>query len=161
MSSASNPAAHLQRPDVTALRILARSLVRELRKRDYGSRHVVALANELIGLACEAIRAGGGPAAQGDGRRQDAARGGDMTQQQLDAKWTEFRALVADKFGTHVDGVQREAAFIADLGADSLDMIQILMELEDRYQIAIPEAEVMRLVTVGDAFDYVVARTAA
>lgn len=42
--------------DVTALRILARSIVRELRKREYGSRHVVALAGELIELACDAIR---------------------------------------------------------------------------------------------------------
>lgn len=81
-----------------------------------------------------------------------------MTQQQIDVTWTEFRAVVADKFGTQVDRVQREAAFVADLGADSLDMIQILMELEDRYLLAIPQNEAEQLITVGDAFDYVVAR---
>jgi hypothetical protein len=41
---------------VTAIRILARSLVRDLRERGYGLRHIIALANELIGLACESIR---------------------------------------------------------------------------------------------------------
>lgn len=82
-----------------------------------------------------------------------------MTKQQIDL-WTEFRTVVADTFGAHVDSVQREAAFIADLGADSLDMIQILMELEDRYRIAIPQDQAARLVTVGDAFDFVAARMA-
>jgi acyl carrier protein len=84
-----------------------------------------------------------------------------MTKQQIDVTWPQFRALVAEKFGADVEGVRREAAFIADLGADSLDMIQVLMELEDCYQIAIPETEATRLVTVGDAYDYVVARMAA
>lgn len=81
-----------------------------------------------------------------------------MTEQQIDLKWNEFRALVAEKFGTSQERVQREITFINDLGADSLDMIQILMELEDRYQVAIPQKEAAQLVTIGDAFDYVVAR---
>jgi hypothetical protein len=46
----------LSRADATALQILARSMVRELRARGYGLRHIVALASELIGLACESIR---------------------------------------------------------------------------------------------------------
>lgn len=80
-----------------------------------------------------------------------------MTNQQLDL-WTELRTVIADTFGADVETIQREAAFIADLGADSLDMIQILMELEDRYRIAIPQDQAAQLVTVGDAFDYVAAR---
>lgn len=84
-----------------------------------------------------------------------------MTKPQIDVTWPEFRALVAEKFGADAECVRREAAFIADLGADSLDMIHVLMELEDRYQVAIPETEATRLVTVGDAYDYVVARMAA
>jgi acyl carrier protein len=81
-----------------------------------------------------------------------------MTKQHIDLTWTAFREVVADKFGASVDGVHRDAAFIADLGADSLDMIQVVMEIEDRYQIEIPQDEASRLVTVGDAFDYIVAR---
>ena len=42
--------------DVAALQILARSLVRELKTHGYGLRHIIALANELIGLACDSIR---------------------------------------------------------------------------------------------------------
>jgi hypothetical protein len=42
--------------DGTAIRILARSVVSELRKQGYGPRHIIALTNELIDLACEAIR---------------------------------------------------------------------------------------------------------
>jgi acyl carrier protein len=81
-----------------------------------------------------------------------------MNPQKVDITWSEFRAVVADKFGAHVECIEREAAFVADLGADSLDMIQVLMELEDRYRIAISQEEAEQLVTVGDAFDYVVAR---
>jgi acyl carrier protein len=81
-----------------------------------------------------------------------------MNTQKIDIAWGEFRAVVADKFGAHIECIEREAAFVADLGADSLDMIQVLMELEDRYRIAISQEEAEQLVTVGDAFDYVVAR---
>lgn len=49
--------ARLSRAEATALQIFARSMVRELQARGYGLRHIVALANELIGLACDSIRA--------------------------------------------------------------------------------------------------------
>jgi acyl carrier protein len=81
-----------------------------------------------------------------------------MTKQHIDLTWPAFREIVADKFGTSIDGVRRDAAFIADLGADSLDMIQVVMEIEDRYQIEIPQDQATQLITVGDAFDYIVAR---
>lgn len=47
--------------DGAAIRILARSVVAELRKQGYGPRHIIALTNELIDLACEAIRSGRTP----------------------------------------------------------------------------------------------------
>jgi acyl carrier protein len=84
-----------------------------------------------------------------------------MTKQQIDLAWNEFRQVVASKFGTQLDRIEREVSFFGDLGADSLDMIQVLMELEDRYQLAISEDEAARLVTVGDAFDYVAERMAS
>lgn len=63
MSSPSDPDAPgpVNGAEVTAIRILARSVVRELRKRGYGPRHIIALTNELIDLACESIRAGRTP----------------------------------------------------------------------------------------------------
>jgi hypothetical protein len=56
MSSPIGPATHLPGTDATALRILARSLVRELSKRGYSSHHIIALVNELIDLVCESMR---------------------------------------------------------------------------------------------------------
>jgi hypothetical protein len=61
MSSSTDRDARLPDMDATALRILARSIVRELTGRGYGLRHIIALANELIGLACDSIRSGAGP----------------------------------------------------------------------------------------------------
>jgi hypothetical protein len=58
MSAPSDPDAPLTGMDAPALRILARSIVRELKKQGYGLRHVIALANELIGIACDSIRSG-------------------------------------------------------------------------------------------------------
>ena len=55
------PGARLSAADETALRILARSIVSELGKYEYGFRHIIALAGELIGLACESIRSGRTP----------------------------------------------------------------------------------------------------
>ncbi|HET7505178.1 MAG TPA: hypothetical protein VFK02_29370 [Kofleriaceae bacterium] len=51
----------MSRLDVTALRILARSIVRELKTRGYGLRHIIALASELIGLVSESIRSSRAP----------------------------------------------------------------------------------------------------
>src|SRR5262245_66230750 len=56
MSTLTTSSTRVTGTDVTALRILARTMVRELRQRGYGLRHVVTLATELIGLACESIR---------------------------------------------------------------------------------------------------------
>jgi hypothetical protein len=61
MSSVTTPGTRLSGMDVTALRSLARSIARELKKREYGSRHIIALAIELIGLACESIRSANTP----------------------------------------------------------------------------------------------------
>jgi hypothetical protein len=62
MPSPAGPVTRLAAADATALRILARSLVREFGKRGYGLPHIVALANELIDLACETIRSNRPPA---------------------------------------------------------------------------------------------------
>jgi hypothetical protein len=58
MSSSTDPGARVSDADVRGVEILARSIVRELGSRGYGLRHIIALANELIGLTCEAIRSG-------------------------------------------------------------------------------------------------------
>jgi acyl carrier protein len=124
----------------------------------YGLRHISARASELIDLASESIQSAGRLTTRSGGESHET---GVMSGQPVDVTWTEFRAVVADQFGAHVDCIDREAAFVADLGASSLDMTLILTAFERRYQITIPRKDVSRLVTVGDAFDFVVARTAS
>jgi hypothetical protein len=64
MSTRARPDARLSSEDATAVRILAHSMVRELKKQGYGLRHIVALAGELIGFACESIRSKRAPTAE-------------------------------------------------------------------------------------------------
>jgi hypothetical protein len=65
MPPTGEPAARVTGTDAAALRILARSIVRELNGRGYGLRHVIALAAELIGLACDFVRSNRGGAIGG------------------------------------------------------------------------------------------------
>ena len=57
------------------------------------------------------------------------------------------------------DDVVREARFKEDFDADSLDLYELVMELEDRYGITVSEKEASELSTVGDAVDFVLAKT--
>jgi acyl carrier protein len=75
--------------------------------------------------------------------------------------WVRFRAAVADKLGVEQERVCPSAAFVADLGADSLDIVALLMDLEDQFQVAIPEKAAAQLDTVGACFDYVCAELGA
>ena len=61
MINATDTRARMTDTDVTALRTLADSVVREFKERGYGLRHIVVLASELIGLACEAARSDNPP----------------------------------------------------------------------------------------------------
>lgn len=62
---------------------------------------------------------------------------------------------VAEQLGVDVDEVTLESSFIDDLGADSLDIVELLMALEEEFDIEIPDEEAEKLVTVGDVVDYI------
>jgi acyl carrier protein len=63
--------------------------------------------------------------------------------------------IIADRLGVDKSEVVPEAAFIDDLGADSLDLVELVMALEDEYGIEIPDEDAEKIVTVGDALKYI------
>jgi acyl carrier protein len=69
-----------------------------------------------------------------------------------------IKSIVADKLSIGEDQVTEEASFIDDLGADSLDTVELIMALEDEFDMDIPDEEAEKLTTVGKAMDYVLER---
>ena len=62
--------------------------------------------------------------------------------------------LIVDQLGVDVDNVTPEAHFIDDLGADSLDTVELVMAFEEEFDIEIPDEDAEKLETVGNAIDY-------
>ncbi len=64
-------------------------------------------------------------------------------------------AIVSEKLGVEKDKVKPETSFVGDLGADSLDMVELLMNLEDSFQMSIPDEEAEKIKSVNDAVKYI------
>ncbi len=65
------------------------------------------------------------------------------------------KAIIVDKLGVDENEVSPEASFTNDLGADSLDTVELIMEFEKEFNISIPDAEAESIGTVGDAVSYI------
>lgn len=65
------------------------------------------------------------------------------------------KAIIVDKLGVDESEVKPEATFTNDLGADSLDTVELIMELEKEFNITIPDDQAEKIATVGDAISYV------
>jgi acyl carrier protein len=65
------------------------------------------------------------------------------------------KAIIVDKLGVDENQVTPEASFTNDLGADSLDTVELIMEFEKEFNIAIPDEEAEKIGTVGDAIKYI------
>ena len=63
--------------------------------------------------------------------------------------------IVLDKLGTEENKITEAASFMDDLGADSLDTVELIMEVEEEFGIEIPDEEAEKLATVGDAVKYI------
>lgn len=71
-----------------------------------------------------------------------------------------IKSIASDKLSISEDQVTEEASFIDDLGADSLDTVELVMALEDEFKMDIPDEEAEKLTTVGKAMDYILAHLA-
>lgn len=70
-----------------------------------------------------------------------------------------IRECIASQLGIDEEEIKMESSFVNDLGADSLDVVELIMALEEKYDIEIPDEEVEKIVTVGDIVEYVKARS--
>jgi acyl carrier protein len=66
-----------------------------------------------------------------------------------------IRTLVAQQLDVDAAQVTMEARFLDDLGADSLDLVELVMAIEEEFDVEIPDEEAEKIVTVGDAVAYV------
>ena len=64
-------------------------------------------------------------------------------------------SIVSEKLSVEEDKVKLETSFVGDLGADSLDMVELLMNLEDNFSMTIPDEDAENIRTVGDAVEYI------
>lgn len=66
-----------------------------------------------------------------------------------------LKAIIAEVLNVDVDEIVPETTFVEDLGADSLDVFQIVMGIEEEFDIQLPTAEVEKIVSVGDAVEQI------
>ena len=65
------------------------------------------------------------------------------------------KKIIMGQLGTVESSVTMEASFLDDLGADSLDIVELVMALEEEFDIEIPDADAEKVVTVGDVVEYI------
>ena len=65
------------------------------------------------------------------------------------------KEIIVEQLGVAENAVTEDASFIDDLGADSLDIVELIMALEEEFDIEIPDTDAEKVVTVGDVVDYI------
>lgn len=70
------------------------------------------------------------------------------------------KAIIIERLGADADAIVPEASFANDLGADSLDIVELVMEFEKQFGISIPDEDAEKITTVGDAISYLKERAA-
>ena len=75
-----------------------------------------------------------------------------MTQEEIFEK---VKGIIVEQLGVTDTSVTTEASFIDDLGADSLDIVELVMALEEEFDMEIPDTDAEKVVTVGDVVEYI------
>lgn len=65
------------------------------------------------------------------------------------------KKIIVEQLGVEEDDIAMESSFIDDLGADSLDIVELIMALEEEFDVEIPDSDAEKITTVGDAVDYI------
>ena len=65
------------------------------------------------------------------------------------------KEVIVDKLGVEEDKIESSSSFVDDLGADSLDTVELIMQLEEEFGIEIPDEDAENITTVGSAVDYI------
>ena len=66
-----------------------------------------------------------------------------------------IRQLIVDQLGVSVEEIRPEVSFLDDLGADSLDIVELVMAMEEEFDVEIPDDDAEKIQTIGDAFAYI------
>lgn len=66
-----------------------------------------------------------------------------------------LKGIIVDQLGVNAEDVTMEATFVDDLSADSLDIVELVMNIEETFEIEIPDSAAEKIVTVGDVVDYI------
>lgn len=74
---------------------------------------------------------------------------------QIEEVQAKLKEIVMDRLNAEEDQIKTEASFVEDLGADSLDIVELIMGIEEEFDIEIPDEDAEKLTTVGEAMDYV------
>jgi len=72
-----------------------------------------------------------------------------------DSIFERVKQIIIDQLGVNEDQVTQEASFVDDLGADSLDTVELVMAFEEEFGIEIPDEDAEKILTIGDAVTYI------
>ncbi len=75
-----------------------------------------------------------------------------MTEQEIEAKVID---IVAEQMGADKSKITRETRFVEDLNADSLDTVELVMEFEDEFETSIPDEQAEKILSVGNAIEFI------
>ena len=75
-----------------------------------------------------------------------------MTEQEIVEK---LKKIIVEQLGASKESITMEATFVDDLSADSLDIVELIMSLEEEFDMEIPDSEAEKIVTVGDVVKYI------
>ena len=72
-----------------------------------------------------------------------------------DEIFDKVKEIIVEQLGVSEDLITNDASFIDDLGADSLDIVELIMALEEEFDIEIPDSDAEKVVTIGDVVEYI------